>query len=110
MTTIDDFSKEARNGINEHIHQPFPDALPWLELFFNGLTRNQLIFFEQYWREYGPSTPEREMWETLKWAPERRKVYRRPSIRSEVVFVKGHRVKVWRDLRTGRFVRRRRTK
>lgn len=108
MTTIDDFSKEARDGINEHIHLRFPDALPWLELFFHGLTRNQLVFFEQYWREYGPSTPEREMWEALKWTPERRKVFRRPSFRREVVVVKGHRVAVWRDLHTGRFVSRRR--
>lgn len=96
--------------VDDHIDRPFPDVIPVLERWFDGLTRRQLIFFEQYWRMYGPRTAERDIWEALKRTPERKTAEERPSFRKEVVVIKGHRVRVWRDLRTGRFIRRRRKK
>jgi hypothetical protein len=109
MTRIEDFSDSTQEMVGRHIDEPFPDAIPVLESWFHGLTRSQLIFFEQYWREYGTArAPERETWEAIKWARERQKAEKRPSVRRETVVIKGHRVFVWRDPSTGRFVRRRR--
>jgi len=112
MTNIGDFKGEARDKIDSLIGEPFPDALPELEQFFGGpsgmLTRNQVVWFESYWHENGPRTSERDIWEALQRTPERQKfAKRRPVVRREVVKVHGHKAVVYRDLRTGRFVRRR---
>jgi hypothetical protein len=114
MTNIDDFKGEARDKIDNLIDEPFPDALPELERFFGGrtggLTRSQVVWFEMYWREYGTAkTNEREIWEALQRTPERQKfAKRRPTVRREVVRVFGHKVVRYRDVRTGRWARRRR--
>jgi len=95
--------------VDGHISETFPDAIPVLERWFNGLTRSQLIFFEQYWRDNGPAqTPARAVWEALKRTRERQKFAKGPAVRREIVVMKGHRVVVWRDKATGRFVRGRR--
>lgn len=110
MTEIEDFSEATQEMVDSHINEPFTDAIPVLERWFNGfLTRSQLIFFEQYWRDNGPAqTPARALWEALKRTRERQKAARQSGARREVVVIKGHKVVVWRDLSTGRFVRRRR--
>lgn len=113
MTRIDDFKAEARDKIDGLIDEPFPDALPELERFFGGrtggLTRNQVVWFEMYWRENGMArTTERDIWEALQRTSERQKFSKRmPTVRREMVRIFGHKVTVWRDTRTGRFVRRR---
>ena len=106
MTRIDDFSEATQEMVDRHISRPFPDAIPVLERWFNGLSRSQLIFFEQYWKEFGPSTSEREIWEALKRMPERATVKASPRLRREAVVIKGRKVVVWRNSVTGRFVRR----
>ena len=112
MTRFDDISKEGQDKVNDLIDQPFPDALPELERFFGertgGLTHNQVVWFEMYWREHGTAkTNEREIWEALQRTPERQRFSkRRPTIRREVVMDLGHKVVRYRDVRTGRWVRR----
>jgi hypothetical protein len=111
MTEIEDFSRDGQDEIKRLLKRPFPDALPALESYFGqfgALTRDQVLFFERLWAQYGPSTPEIDIWNALKGVNEREKVAERPSPRREVVVRKGHRVVIWRDPVTGRFVRRRR--
>ncbi|MDG6912922.1 MAG: hypothetical protein JRN51_07345 [Nitrososphaerota archaeon] len=112
MTDITDFKGEARDKIDSLTDEPFPDALPELERFFGGrtggLTRNQVVWFEMYWREHGTAkTTQREIWEALKRAPERQRfANRRPAVRREVVRIFGHKTVRYRDVRTGRWARR----
>ncbi len=106
MTEIEGFGESARDLVDDLINRPFPNAIPVLERWFDGLTRNQLIFFEQYWREHGPSTSEREIWEALKRTNERQKVAKRPSVGREVVRIFGKKIVVYRDTRTGRWTRK----
>jgi hypothetical protein len=94
--------------IDRHIGEPFPEVIPVLERWFDGLTHKQLIFWESYWHLYGPPISEREIWEALRRTPERQRVTRRPTVRKEVVVIFGHKVTVFRNLNTGRFSRRRR--
>jgi hypothetical protein len=114
MTNIGDFSKEGQDKIDSLLDRKFPDALPELEVFFGGstggLTRNQVVWFEMYWREYGTAqTNEREIWEALQRTHERARFSkRRPAVRKETVRIHGQKVVVYRDVRTGRWVRRRR--
>ena len=80
-----------------------------LEEWFDGLTRSQLIFFEQYWRDNGPQeTSARAHWEALQRTHERRLKAKQRRFRKESVTIWGHKVVVHRDRRTGRFVRIRR--
>ena len=107
MTRIEDFLSSTQDMVEENIERKFRDALPVLERWFNGLTRKQLIFWESYWRQFGPSESEGEIFEAIKYTPERQRITKRPSVRKEVVVINGHRVTIVRDLRTGRFARRR---
>lgn len=107
ITNIDDFSREIQDFVDDRIDQDFPDVLPELEIRLGGLTREQLLFFERYWRLNGPQdTSEREMWLAIKQARERKRVEaERPSTRREVIYIFGRRTVVFRDSRTGRFAR-----
>jgi hypothetical protein len=112
MTRIEDFSQEAQDKIDSLIDKPFPDEIPELEIFFGhrtgGLTRGQLVWLEMFWREFGTAhATERDVWDELRQTHERQRFpKRKPSVRREVVIIFGHRVTVFRDIRTGRFVRR----
>lgn len=111
MTRIEEFSQSAQDLVADVIDRSFPDAIPVLERWFDGLTRNQLIFWEGYWRENGPRTSERDLWEALKRTHERETVTKQPSFRRETVRIYGRKVIIYRNLRTGRFAHvRRRTR
>lgn len=109
MTEIGEFGESAQDLVNNLIGRPFPDAIPVLESWFDGLTHKQLVFFEQYWRENGPrDASAREHWEALRRARERPLKVKQRRFRKETVVIFGHRISVLRDTLTGRFVRRRR--
>ena len=94
MTKIEDFSHGVQKIVNRYINRPFQDAVPVLENWMkprHGMTRNQLVWFEQYWRSHGTSQTE---------------TYRGRVLRKETVTRWGHRFTVWRDAKTGRFVKR----
>lgn len=104
------FSPGVAEILDGNIHRPFPDFLIVAEETIGKggpLTRSQLIHLESLYRSHNIGR-EREIWEGLRRTPERQKVVKRPSVRKETVRIFGHRVTVWRDLRTGRFVRRKR--
>jgi hypothetical protein len=104
------FSPNVAGRLGANIHDPFPDFLILAEEILGkdgALTRSQLVYIEYLHRSHNIGH-EREIWEALKRAPERERFAKKPSIRREVVVIFGHRVTVFRDVRTGRFVRRRR--
>ena len=103
-------SPRAAEILSEHIHDPFPDYLIVAEETLGkggALTRSQTVHLEWVYRSHNIGR-EREIWEGLKRTPEREKAAKRPEVRRETVRIFGHRVTIWRDLRTGRFVRRKR--
>lgn len=113
MTARDDmveygFSPNVAGLLGTNIHDPFPDFLVVAEETLakgGALTRPQTVYLESLYRSYNIGR-ERQIWEGLKWAPERRRApARKPAVRREVVVIKGHRVRVYRDLRNGRFTR-----
>jgi hypothetical protein len=99
----------AADRIAGSIHDHFDDYLIVAEENLGrggALTRSQLIFIESLYRNYNIGR-EREIWEGLKGAPEReRSAAERPAVRREVVVILGRRRTFYRDLHTGRWVRR----
>ncbi len=111
MTQIEDFSQQTQDMVDSIIDRPFSDAIPTLERWFDGMSRNQLVFFEQYWLANSPTpSPARAVWEAMRGMRGRIPKAKKPAskYKREVVHVFGHKVVVWRDPVTGRFVRRRR--
>jgi hypothetical protein len=99
------FSPTAADMLSERIHDSFDHYIIVAEEILGkggALTRSQIIYLEYLYRSHNIGR-EREIWEGLKSAPERRKVSRRPSMRREVVRIYGKKVVVHRNLRNGQF-------
>ena len=115
MTARDDFeqygfSPAVSEILAKHIHDPFPDYEVIAEETIGkggALTRSQLVTIDWLYRSHNIGR-EREIWEGLKRTPERVKAAKRPAVRRETVRIFGHPVTILRDLKTGRFVRRKR--
>ena len=100
----------AAEGLADYISEPFRDFVIRAEEILGrggALTRSQTIYIESLYRRYNIGR-EREIWEGLKRTPERVKAAERPAVRRETVRIFGHPVTILRDLKTGRFVRRKR--
>ncbi|MDG7000210.1 MAG: hypothetical protein JRN15_13985 [Nitrososphaerota archaeon] len=111
MTDIDDLSPAAQDFIHEHEHKNFADFMTRCEDFLGRgipLTLKQVVILETHWRGVNPNKDARKYFEESKQIRFREKgsVARRYRIPvKQVVTRNGHKVTIYRDVRTGRFVR-----
>ncbi len=111
MTDITDLSEAAQDFIHEHEHNNFADFMTRCEDFLGRgipLTLKQVVMLEGHWREVNPDKNARQYFEESKHIRFREKG---PAVRhfripvKQVVTRHGRKVTVYRDTRTGRFVR-----
>ena len=111
MTDNDDLSDAAQDFIHEHEHLNFADFMTRSEDFLGRgipLTLKQVVMLESHWREVNPDKNARQYFEESKHVRFREKV---PAVRhwripvKQVVTRHGRQVTVYRDTRTGRYVR-----